>query len=573
MSAFSRVARRALRTLLVATVAAQAGVLMAAQPGAAQPIAAQPMAAPPNILLIVADDLGYSDLGAFGGEIQTPNIDALAASGLMMTNMYAAPICSPTRSMLMSGTDNHLVGLGSMAESLQPFQRGKPGYEGYLNQKAHSIAQLLKDGGYSTSMVGKWHLGLAPEQGPDQRGFERSFTMLEGGAAHFKPAAVQPSKIEQVHYRENGQPVELPDDFYSTDFYTDKLIDYLRQSGKDGKPFFAYAAYTSPHWPLQAPQAYLDKYRGRYDQGYDPVRLARIERMKQLKLIPADFEAARTLPVNPQLPAWEQLDVQGKQYEARKMEIYAAMVDNLDHNVGRLLAYLKQSGQLDNTLIVFMSDNGAAGERHAQFYPSGPNTDNSLANLGKRGSQIDYGARWAEVSAAPFRLFKGSTAEGGISVPAIVKLPESLRRQGLERGVARVDDLAPTFLALAGVADPGDRYNGQPKHPITGHSMLALLQGTASEASPRPVLAGELFGNLYYREGPLKLLAMRPQVGFGDTPQPLNWQLFDLEKDRGERNDLAASQPATVERLRQAWQAYARQVGVVAPPAAPAATR
>lgn len=190
----------------------------------------------PNILLIVADDLGYSDLGAFGGEIDTPNLDQLTASGLQLTNMYAAPTCSPTRAMLMSGTDHHLAGLGTMGEALQPFQRGKPGYEGYLNQQAHSIAELLHDGGYRTSMVGKWHLGLAPEQGPDRRGFQRSFTLLEGGGVHFKPVPESCTKVEQLTYRENGQPVGLPENFYSTDFYTDKLITYLN-SGYQGRLF------------------------------------------------------------------------------------------------------------------------------------------------------------------------------------------------------------------------------------------------------------------------------------------------------------------------------------------------
>ena len=519
----------------------------------------------PNILLIVADDLGYSDLGAFGGEIATPSLDHLAASGLQLTSLYAAPTCSPTRSMLMSGTDNHLAGLGTMAEGMQPFQRGKPGYEGYLNQQAHSIAGLLRDGGYRTAMVGKWHLGLAPEQGPDRRGFEQSFTLLEGGGVHFKPAPGSTAKIEQLSYRENGKPVELPDDFYSTDFYTDKLLAYLKAGQGSGKPFFAYAAYTSPHWPLQAPQAYLDKYRGRYDGGYDAVRQARIERMKEKGLLPADFQSAAPLPVTPQLPGWDQLDPQRKRIEARKMEIYAAMVDNLDHNVGRLLEYLQTSGQMDNTLIVFMSDNGPAGERHEQYYPAAPNTDNRLENLGRRGSQIDYGLRWAEVSAAPLRLFKGSTAEGGISVPAIVQLPASLRRQGLERGVARVDDLAPTFLALAGLPDPGDQYQGQPKHPITGRSMLPMLEG---KGRAEPVMAGELFGSRYYREGNLKLLGLVPWSMPGQPQPPLRWQLFDLSHDRGEQHDLSASQPETTQRLQQAWQDYARRVGVVAPPLA-----
>jgi arylsulfatase len=515
----------------------------------------------PNILLIVADDLGYSDLGSYGGEINTPTLDQLAKDGLQFTNMYAAPTCSITRSMLMSGTDNHLAGLGTMAEALQPFQRGKPGYEGYLNQQSYSVAELLRQGGYSTLMVGKWHLGLEADQGPDQRGFEQSFTLLEGGASHFKPSSVDPAKIEQVHYRENGKAVELPENFYSSDFYTDKLISYLQNSQKDGKPFFAYAAFTSPHWPLQAPKEYLDKYKGRFDQGYDSVRLARIERMKKLGLMAGDARPANPLPVNPKLPGWEQLSPEQQQVEARKMEIYAAMVDNLDHNIGRLVDYLRQSGQYDNTLIVFMSDNGAAAENHAQFYPPNARTDNSYANLGRKGSQIDYGLRWAEVSAAPFHLFKGTTAEGGISVPAIVQLPKALRRQGVERGVARVDDLAPTFLALAGIAVPTDAG----KHPITGQSMLPMLAGKGSPHS-NGTLAGELFGNAYYREGNLKLLGMRPQAGFGDNAQPLQWQLFDVAQDRGETTDLAAAQPETVQRLKDAWLKYAGQVGVVFPP-------
>ena len=528
--------------------------------GSGLAIAASADSAPPNILLIVADDLGYSDLGSYGGDISTPSLDQLANEGLQFTHMYAAPTCSITRSMLMSGTDNHLAGLGTMAEALQPFQRGKPGYEGYLNQRSYSIAELLNQGGYSTRMVGKWHLGLEADQGPDQRGFEQSFTLLEGGAPHFKPSSLDPAKIEQVHYRENGQAVELPEDFYSSDFYTDKLISYLQNSKKDGKPFFAYAAFTSPHWPLQAPKAYLDKYKGRFDQGYDSVRLARIERMKSLGLMASDAQPAKPLPVNPKLPGWEQLSPEQQRVEARKMEIYAAMVDNLDHNIGRLVDYLRKSGQYDNTLIVFMSDNGAAGENHARFYPPGPRTDNRYANLGQKGSQIDYGLRWAEVSAAPFHLFKGTTAEGGISVPAIVHLPKALRRQGVERGVARVDDLAPTFLELAGIALP----TAVDKHPITGKSMLPMLAGKGSPHATDS-LAGELFGNAYYREGNLKLLGMRPQAGFGDNAQPLQWQLFDVAQDRGETTDLAAAQPETVQRLKAAWLKYAQQVGVVFP--------
>ncbi|GGO76477.1 arylsulfatase [Marinobacterium nitratireducens] len=522
----------------------------------------------PNILLIMADDLGYSDLGSFGGEIETPVLDGLAAGGLQLTQMYAAPSCSPTRAMLMSGTDNHLAGLGAMAEALphMPFLQGKPGYEGFLNEQSFSIAELLRDAGYRTSMVGKWHLGLESDQGPAARGFEQSFALLEAGGVHFKPSTEEPTRLDRISYREDGKPVTLPDDFYSTDFYTDKLITYLQEGEGSDKPFFAYAAYTAPHWPLQAPDAYIDKYRGHYDEGYDSVRSARIERMKSLGLIPEGFASAQPLPANPKLPGWDQLSPEQKRYEARRMEIYAAMVDNLDDNIGRLLDYLRESGQYENTLIVFLSDNGAAADDHAHFYPAGKNTDNSPENMGRRGSQIDYGLRWAEVSAAPFRLFKITTAEGGISVPAIVKLPAAMSRTGLVRNTARVDDLAPTFLELAGAPDPGASYRGQPKHPITGQSMLPLLSGNGPEVAETPVLAGELFGNIYYREGDLKLLGLRPWGDFGPSRKPVQWQLFDLSKDRGERYDLAASEPETVERLKAAWHEYADRVGVVRPP-------
>lgn len=517
----------------------------------------------PNILMILADDLGYSDLGSFGSEIATPNLDRLAASGLILTSMYTAPTCSPTRSMLMSGTDNHQAGLGTMAEALLPWQRGKPGYEGYLNSQSHSIAELLRDGGYRTSMIGKWHLGMEPDQGPDRRGFEQSFTMLEGGGVHFKPSIESPTKLEKITFRENGKPVEVPDNYYDSDFYTDKLISYLEAGKETGKPFFAYAAYTSPHWPLQVPDTWIDKYRGHYNAGYDAVRMARIERMKHKGLLAPDFKPAATLPASPKNPTWDQLDAQQRKIQARKMEVYAAMVSNLDHNVGRLIAYLDRSGQLENTLVVFMSDNGPAAEPHEQFYPAGPNTDNSLENIGRRGSQVDYGVRWAEVSAAPLRLFKGTTAEGGISVPAIVQLPEGLRRQGLERAVTRVDDLAPTFLALAGLPDPGSIWKNEQKHPITGQSLLPVFEGKQTQARG---MGGELFGNRYYREGDMKALALLPSRNPGD-PTPPRWQLFDISRDRGEQNDLSSSQPEVLKRLQQAWADYARKVGVVPPPA------
>lgn len=532
------------------------------------PVLAGAAAKPPNILLILADDLGFSDIASFGGEIATPNLDELAQQGMRLSSFYAAPTCSPTRSMLLSGTDSHLVGLGTMAEVLpfSPHLQGKPGYEGHLNRGAQSIAQRLKDSGYATYMAGKWHLGKGAGQGPDAWGFDRSFTLLDGGASHFQPLAGSTVRIENVSYREDGQAVEVPADFYSSNYYTDKLIGYLKEGRDSGKPFFAYAAYTAPHWPLQVPVDYLDKYRGRYAAGYEAIRAERVARLKQLGLFAQDFPPAS--PAEVPMKRWEQLSDAEREVEARKMEIYAAMVEHLDMSIGQLLAYLKQIGEYDNTLIVFMSDNGAAGEDHARGYsPGDAGTDNSLANLGRKGSNFSYGYRWAEVSSTPFSLVKGTSAEGGIAVPTIVRLPASLATAGgqILHGYGRVDDLAPTFLDLAGLSAV-DTPAG--KLPISGQSLLPMLTGKAVGRLPQ--VGGELFGQPYVREGDWKLVSAYAPDGTPKKPdQPYIWRLFNLADDRGETRDLAAQQPERVAALKAAWRRYVEWAGVIEPPAQP----
>ncbi|MCY1281120.1 Arylsulfatase [compost metagenome] len=528
------------------------------------------LAAPtqPNILVILADDLGFSDIASFGGEIRTPNLDQLAHDGVRLSSFYAAAACSPTRSMLMSGTDSHLVGLGTMAEVLpfSPRLQGKPGYEGYLNGRAQSVARLLRDGGYATYMAGKWHLGKADGQGPDAWGFDRSFSLLDGGASHFQPLSGSQVRIENVSYREDGKPVEVPADFYSSTFYTDKLIGYLEAGRGSGKPFFAYAAYTAPHWPLQAPADYLDRYRGRYDQGYAAIRAERLQRLQQLGLFASDFPPAP--PADVPAPQWQQLDAETRALEARKMEIYAAMVEHLDMNIGRLVDYLKRRGDYDNTLIVFLSDNGAAGEDHAKGYsPGDAHTDNSLANLGRKGSNVSYGYRWAEVSSTPFSLVKGTSAEGGIAVPAIVHLPAGLggERSQVLHGYGRVDDLAPTFLAAAGLPLPADDAQYL---PITGQSLLPLLRG--EDAGRTPQVGGELFGQPYIRDGNWKLVSAFAPDGRPPKPDaPYRWRLYDLASDRGETRDLSAEQPQRAAALKAAWRRYADWAGVIEPPAQP----
>lgn len=509
----------------------------------------------PNILLILADDLGYSDIRPYGGEIDTPNLDELARDGVRLTNFHVAPTCSPTRAALLSGTDHHLAGLGTMAELIQPNQKGQPGYEGYLNDDALSFPALLRDAGYHTYLAGKWHLGLDGKHRPQARGFEESFALLQGGGNHF----ATPSGWNAGTYVEQDREVKLPADYFSSNTFTDKLIAFIDKHRADGRPFFAYAAYTAPHWPLQAPPEAIAKYKGRYDAGYAAIRAERLERQRRLGLVEAGKSVHQPLPATATLPDWNSLNPEQRALEARRMETYAALVDNLDSNIGRLFQYLKDTGQYENTAVFFLSDNGAEGHVVPEFTPSGAN--NRLDNIGKADSYVYYGARWAEVGATPFRYSKGFTTEGGVISPAIARLPGvSAAEGGNRKALATVRDLAPTFLQLAGVADPGSRYKGRSVHPITGRSLLPYLQGQV--ASPHPqdyVLGEELFGNRSIRQGDWKIVWSEKPVGRG------KWELFDLAADPGETTDLAARQPARLAELVALWDGYVKDNRLVLP--------
>jgi arylsulfatase A-like enzyme len=339
----------------------------------------------PNILLIVADDLGYSDLGAYGGDIETPNIDALADEGILFTQFHTAPVCAVTRSMLLTGNNNHVAGMGKQYGA-HDAHIDLEGYEGHLSDRVVPMPQLLRDAGYHTFSAGKWHLGQAAEHSAQAAGFERHFNLSDGSAAHFHSMGMVENGSQ---YREDGQPAAYPDGRYSTDVYTEKLIEHIESNRSDGRPFFVYAAYTSPHWPLQVPDAYLDRYRGRYDAGYEVLREQRLESLKRAGIIPANS----TLPPRDErIAPWDSLSAEQQRIESRKMELYAAMVDNLDDHVGQLIDYLKANDLYENTLIVFMSDNGAAGE---DFYRAGPyaefiqsHYDNRYENMGKPNSWV-----------------------------------------------------------------------------------------------------------------------------------------------------------------------------------------
>jgi arylsulfatase A-like enzyme len=514
----------------------------------------------PNVLLIVADDIGTSDLGVFGGEIDTPNLDRLAREGVQLTNFHVSPACSPTRAMLMSGVDSHLAGLGNMLEQMAPAQEGRAGYEGVLNGRVVTLAELLRDAGYHTYMAGKWHLGGKPEQGPHQRGFERAWYLAQAGSAHFVQES--PSRlfnqVPEPFFRENGTEVERPADFYSTAFFTDKLIEYIDEGRADRRPFFAYAAYTAPHRPLQAPDEYLAKYLGRYDAGYDAIAAARLERLKQLGLVAKDAQAA---PRPPTAPAWADLTAEERVRSARTMEAYAAMVDAFDHHVGRLLAHLGASGQLTNTFVLFFSDNGPEGNDILQDWDSDTwipaNFDNSLENMGRRNSYVFQGEAWGQVSAQPCRLYKGFTTEGGIRVPAFAWYPKALKA-GRSDTFTSVLDVMPTLLALAATSHPGIAYKERPIFPMQDMSALGHLRGEAPGVhNPDHVWGVELFGRRALRKGEWKIVYDYPPLG------EKRWRLHHLAVDPQERNDLSVREPEKLSELLLEYEQYSIRNNVV----------
>ena len=518
----------------------------------------------PNVLLILVDDLGWSDLGAFGGEISTPNLDELAFAGLRLTDFNTAPTCSPTRAMLLSGVDNHLSGLGNMAEELGPNQKGKPGYEGFLNDRVVSVARLLSDAGYRTMMAGKWHLGHSVELGPESRGFKDTF-VLPGGGNHFNDNRAiyiggDTNVVSKVGYRQNGELVTLPDDYYSSAYFTDKLIEFLsghHQRAPD-QPFFAFASYHAPHWPLQAPEKFIERYKGVYDGGYDSIRKQRFSRIKELGLIEAEVELADSTL----WPAWSELGQPTQVKESRRMQVYAGMVEALDFHIGRLIDYLEGIDALSNTVVIFMSDNGAEGNDVYHIVPGNDqwidaNFDNSVENMGQASSHIGYGPRWAEVSMTPFLGFKGNVNQGGVLSPAFVSHPRFAQQEGIYRGYVSVLDIVPTLLELAEVEPvvPAGKFS-----PL-GQSLVPLLTGVEEAVHPKDhVSAVELFNRRSVRKGDWKLIWQEPPYGIGD------WQLYNLGSDRAEQNDVSQVHNAKQRELEALWQQYEREKNVIIDP-------
>ena len=517
----------------------------------------------PNFLIIVADDLGFSDISALGSEIKTPHIDAIAENGVLFTRFYTSPMCAPTRSMLLTGVDNHQAGLGNMAEFLSKNQRNNSGYEGYLNQSVETIADVVARHGYRTAMAGKWHLGNAYAQSPNARGFQSSFALLGGAASHFSDMAGVTVHERIAHYRRDGELVdELPDDFYSSKDYTDHILGFIRESESDEKPWLAYLAYTAPHWPLHAPAESLAKYKGQYQKGFEDIRRQRHARLNSLGLGLASHELPQ-LPEN--IPRWNSLSKEEKAISARRMEVYAAMVDELDKQIGRIYQHLIANGLVDNTFIIFLSDNGAdafsltrapkaIADRAAEF-------DNSLENIGRPNSFEFIEDKWAIVGSTPFRLYKTMSTEGGIRVPAILSFPSMHNSPGTHYGrPVKVTDIVPTILDIAGIAPVTD----SDLHTPEGKSLApVLIDANAEVHAPEHSIGIEVNGRAALISEQWKLLKIQKPAGTG------SWELYNIDNDPGEQKNLAKEMPEKLKKMMEKWEQYASRVGVIFPPEGP----
>jgi arylsulfatase len=527
-----------------------------------------PKAARPNLLLIVVDDMGFADLGSFGSEIPTPHLDALAYAGVRLTRFVTSPACSPTRATLLTGVDPHRAGFGNLKEELAPNQEGQPGHEGYLTDNVVTVASLLGDSGYRTYMTGKWHLGVEEHAWPVARGFDKSFAMLKN-ASHFADMlpAYSPDPDAIAEYVEDDVLLDaLPPAFeYSSQYYVDQLINYIDADSGDERPFFAYLAFSAPHWPLQAPDAAIARFEGAYDEGYDKILDRRLAAQKKIGLVPPHATPAERAPKG--VP-WDSLTEEQQNVETRSMEVYAAMVAEVDRHVGRLVDYLRASGEFENTAIIFMSDNGAEGHDYDDTWPEDAfpairkaideRHDFSVENMGRPRSYTFYGPNWARVSAPSLRLYKAFPTEGGVRTAAFVTFPGRFESGVIRERLVLAKDLAPSMLEIAGVNHPGDSYRGRAVETMTGQSMVGYFETGTYPAAGRQH-ADELIGKKGIRRGKWKLVQMPAPFGTGD------WELYDLDRDPAEQTNLADEMPHVVEELAAAWEAYAADNGIILP--------
>ena len=507
----------------------------------------------PNIVFILADGLGFTDLAPYGSEISTPNLQALAERGVRFSNYHTAANCAPSRAMLLTGVNSHLAGVPNIPEMIAPEQKAQDNYQGVLGNNVVTVATLLEDSGYHTYMAGKWHLGMTPEKLPSRRGFERTVAMADSGADNWEQKPYLPI-YDKANWFADGKEHVLPEDFYSSTYIVDKTIEFIGSNLGDNKPFFAYVPFMAVHLPVQAPQKYIDRYMDTYKDGWDSLREQRANRAAELGILPQGIAMERM----PNTEQWSSLSADRQEYESKRMAVYAAMVEAMDAEIGRLFDFLEQRGELKNTIVIFTSDNGSE--------PNGPVDGTSLAakvyaarlgytsdyeTLGLKGSFNSIGPNFASASVSPLAFYKFNTGEGGMRVPFIIAGNEQWQKGSVNKSFAWATDVTPTILNLAGVAQAGARYAGRPVEPITGKDLTPTLLGiTERTRNESEVVGYELTGHAALFKGDHKIVVNQPPLGDGE------WRLFNIVSDPGETHDLSIEMPELFAQMRKDYEDY-----------------
>lgn len=513
-----------------------------------------------NIVFLLADDLGYTDIAPYGAEVSTPSLSALADRGIRFANYHTAANCAPARAMLLTGVNNHLAGVPNIPEMLAPEQRRYPNYQGVLGSNVVTVATLLEGAGYHTYMAGKWHLGTAPDKRPSRRGFKRTFALMDSGADNWEQRPYLPI-YEAANWFADGERAELPDDFYSSKFLVDKTIEFIDSNLSDGKPFFAYVPFQAVHIPVQAPQEFIDRYMGVYDEGWDALRERRRQRAIEIGLVPASARLQRMTSTQD----WALLTPERKRYEAKRMAVYAGMIEAMDHHIGRLIEYLKAQGVYDNTVFIFTSDNGAEASGSvdplslaSRRASSSLGYHSDIERLGLKGSYNSISPSFASAAASPLAYYKFYAGEGGLRVPLIVA-GEPLNARPLQtQAFAWATDITPTILSIADVERPGSRVGGRPVLPMSGRDLLPLIRGQVDRVySDEDAVGYELTGHAALFRGDYKLVRNQPPVGDGE------WYLYNIASDPGEVIDLKDSEPARFQQMLLGYEQFVRDNGVM----------
>ena len=517
---------------------------------------------PPNIVLLLADDLGFSDLASYGSEINTPNLSTLARQGVQFSNFHVAANCAPTRAMLMTGVNNHRAGVGNIIEMIPDEFLDSPAYQGTLSTNTVTVATLLRDAGYHTYMAGKWHLGHSPKLLPSARGYERTVALADSGADNWEQKPYLPI-YEQANWFADGERFELPDDFYSSRFLVDKIIEFIDSNSDSKAPFFAYLPFQAVHIPVQAPQSFIDRYDGKYDEGWEVLRSRRHKAAQALGLVPENSAMEPMASTE----SWQNLEPKTKRYQAKRMAVYAAMVEAMDFHIGRIIQHLKDTGRYNNTIFIFASDNGSEGSG-AGVEPVAMNNlmlslmdyNDDYETLGLKGSYGTIGPNFASAAASPLGYYKFYVGEGGLRVPLIIAgEPLTLSApNSIIDAFSYATDIVPTILQLTGTANPAGRYNGRAVEPIVGRSVVPLLQGRAQRIYGDDDAVGyELNGHRALFLGDHKIVYNRPPIGDGI------WHLYNIAIDPGETEDLKEQQPQRFARMQSLYEQFVAEHGVL----------